>query len=390
MYALGIYRGLAALLKKEKGAIEVISLHEDVKQVDIRPEYSVATGLETRQVVRREVVLKLKREKEILKALPFQIEASIPFPLDQTILAPLLYPEGKVVVFAAAEASLKEHLSDGIEPDIVSALPAALARYAALHYPDLKQFYLLHDETALAVMDGKIAVSQSFSPEEKERARAHVLSKCGPIEQLEELPPYAAPIGLALEALAEDGHSLQFLQGAYTSPKEKKREASRCFLYGAVSLCLCLTAAAASFFISHAQESALQERLDGLLGESGASLETRVEEWRGQLAEERKQFPLHAPVVPLSDFLAWASDREEEIDIVRLHYSLVKYPKMGANLERYQVKVDLELTAPTPTVARAFLEALRKSEKIVDTQKEISWTPSDGKYRAAFYLRNTV
>lgn len=103
MKFIGVYQDQIAVLKKENNRILVENLLTDVKLLDTIKQKTVISGLPTHAIARREVCLDLKRSKEILATLPFQIEPLTPFPIEETVVCPLLYkaPNGgtEVVVF---------------------------------------------------------------------------------------------------------------------------------------------------------------------------------------------------------------------------------------------------------------------------------------------------
>ena len=56
--------------------------------------------------------------------------------------------------------------------------------------------------------------------------------------------------------------------------------------------------------------------------------------------------------------------------------------------EKYQVKVDLEMVAPTPKMARELHTALITPNDFVDPKAEVKWAASRGKYQTSFYLKD--
>jgi type IV pilus assembly protein PilM len=90
---------------------------------------------------------------------------------------------------------------------------------------------------------------------------------------------------------------------------------------------------------------------------------------------------------PLKDVLAWLSSKKHEINITHLNYALIKYPKMGESHEPYQVKVILEFTAPTPTIAREFYDSLLQDDRLVNTKQVVTWDASQNTYKVSFIVR---
>jgi len=59
------------------------------------------------------------------------------------------------------------------------------------------------------------------------------------------------------------------------------------------------------------------------------------------------------------------------LQIENLSYSMVKRPELTKKQERYQVKVELEFTSPTPKLAREFHDALIAPNDLVDPKGDI-------------------
>ncbi|MES2345820.1 MAG: hypothetical protein V4494_07785 [Chlamydiota bacterium] len=158
MYALGLHTDghllKAALLCREKKqiSVELVRTFNFKETSDIlsfltpilaNKKAVIVTGLDTWEVLLREIDIKLKNKKEILSVLPFQSEGQIPYPLEEAILVPFLQDKknemSKVTILATRKKVLLEHLEKmneyHIDPDWVSAIPAALWRYAKSYFP---------------------------------------------------------------------------------------------------------------------------------------------------------------------------------------------------------------------------------------------------------------
>jgi hypothetical protein len=395
MYALGIHIDgevlRAALVIKIKNKIQVeFTRTVNVKQFDTiwdglqGKEAIIATGLEPTAMVRRETFLQLKTERAILRALPFQVETLIPYPADDMILVPRLYPNEQVL-FATTKALLKTHLEYhqalGIDPEVVSATGVALSRWGKWNYPETENLCLMHQGCCVLTIGEKIATLQAY--EHAERMKAFVLNKHPEANIVVVEDPYAIPIGLALDALSGSG-----LQLRRSSAKSEARKKKRMVKYAAACAALTLCIAGAGFYKTTSYEKKLTANINAVLGSSALSLSDRVADWEASLSAQRKMFPL-APTVPsVADLLAWLSSKKQEIDVVRLHYALVKYPKLGEGTEPYQAKVELEFNAPSPTTAREFHDALLKDDPFVNNKQEVSWSVEQNRYKTSFYLRS--
>lgn len=112
-------------------------------------------------------------------------------------------------------------------------------------------------------------------------------------------------------------------------------------------------------------------------------------------------FPLQPNVPLVSDVLAWISSHPNFINkqkegenasssmqIVNFSYTMVKRPEPTKKQEKYQVKVELEFTSPTPKTAREFHDALIAPNDIVDAKGEIKWNSNRDLYKTSFYLKD--
>lgn len=109
-------------------------------------------------------------------------------------------------------------------------------------------------------------------------------------------------------------------------------------------------------------------------------------------------FPLFPNTPRVSDLLAWLSSHPSlqciqgqdcpQVSIEALSYTMVKRPEMNKKNEKYQVKIDLEFSTSSPTVAREFHDALISPNDFIDPKGEIKWNATKGKYRTSFFLRD--
>jgi hypothetical protein len=368
MNCLGISKEGAALLCKRENRIELEWSGPNVKPLDMKVH--VVTGLDTSFVVRRETALKLKKEKEIVAALPFQVENLIPFPQQETILQPCLLPQGEIVLFATQKAFLRHHLlemaSQGIDPDQVACVPIALHRWGKWRFPSHTNLCILSSDCCTLSLGEKVAFAQNF--QDRERILALIKSKYPevPIVEAEE---FAIPIGLALEGFFR---TVQFRQGEFTPLKHKNRIRQWQWSYVAAALFLAATIFGVGSYQIGQKKFALQSKLSQYGAPEGGSLQERLDAWEKGLISQ----PSLAQTTPLvTELLHWFSTLQAEIDIIHLHYALPT------------AKVDLDFKAPSPAVARAFHELLLQGPAFVDATKEITWNTTQDRYKTSFYLK---
>ncbi len=121
--------------------------------------------------------------------------------------------------------------------------------------------------------------------------------------------------------------------------------------------------------------------------------------WLLTTVDRQTSYPLHPDIPRMTDTISWLSlqiadiakatpPSNEKFEIQTLHYQLVKHPTKNHPKERYQVRVDIEFLTPSVALARAFHERLVNNNTLVDNTSEVKWTPSNGKYRASFFLKD--
>jgi type IV pilus assembly protein PilM len=440
-----------ALLRRHNKTIEIELLRSfplaDVKplymleSVLAEKKVDLVTGLDASEVLLRQIDFKLRMKRQILAVLPFQVETLIPYPLEEAILLPFFKrkdQETSVTLLSTTQNHLKRHLEFintlEVDPDFVSCAPAALFRTARFLYPEHPSLYLLHfgtHKSLFAVMvDGALALSHTLNmgsqsllenpqafqneldrqlafakkklpklpeaflltgqtnPQRKELTFAHTV-----LESETDLS-YALPIGLALDGLLRDPQTVQFRKGAFVPPLHVKKRLKQ--LGMAVSLCL--AAALFTWTCGHFVLASRKAGLHAALQQNGRdqeNLEDALFEWEEALASKKHSFPYFPTVPKVSDALAWlsthpqliAEEEKEKIEIKNFRYLLTKYPKIGEKTEPYQAKVELEFTATSPRLARAFHDALMRGDRLVNAKQEITWKAHQNTYQTSFFLR---
>lgn len=112
----------------------------------------LTTGLAGSSVLVRQLRLDLLKESDIDSVLPLEAEPHLPFPVEQALLCRQVIQKSEsgslLTVTAAQEEELSRHLdfyrSQGIEPERVTAEPAALAAWSQLLPPSSHPRLLIH------------------------------------------------------------------------------------------------------------------------------------------------------------------------------------------------------------------------------------------------------
>lgn len=205
------------------------------------------------------------------------------------------------------------------------------------------------------------------------------------------LQAYAIPIGLGIDILHRDTHTLQFRRASNLHPALVKKRMKRALIYAATCLSLAAVMAISGHFLIQHRERHVAKGVEH--HSKHRPLPQQVEEWEKALETQRLSFA-YLPTVPkVSDVLAWLSthpilvgNSEGTIDIKRIRYQLIKYPKLGVSSEPYQAQVELEFSASSPRIAREFHEALLKGDRIVNAKQQITWTTRENSFFTSFYL----
>ena len=132
------------------------------------------TSLYIEDVLVRQLEVKLKKESDIDAVLAFQSEPLLPYPSDQAIIDRI--PLGattdgtQLSILAAKKDHIQHHLdqwkSMGVEPEIVSCAPAALAEFAKFFLPTQSFLFVVHigatTTSCVLVKEGKLIGAQVF------------------------------------------------------------------------------------------------------------------------------------------------------------------------------------------------------------------------------------
>lgn len=251
---------------------------------------------------------------------------------------------------------------------------------------------------------------------------------------LSELQKFALPIGAALTALPTYKQAVNFRQSEFAYPYPWKRYKQPVTLY----LGLCAALAVAFYlmslaYTSYREDQVRQEYSDLLqfmhkpyleferefetkaagknLSEQAEVLDIKsltqkdIAERLEYLDKELQSSPYYYPLMPnvptVSDIFAWLSTHPNVVakdpktgsakpllEIENFNYTMVKRPDQTKKQEKYQVKVEIEFSSPTPKLAREFHDALIAPNAFVDPKGEVKWSTNRGLYRASFFLKD--
>lgn len=248
-----------------------------------------------------------------------------------------------------------------------------------------------------------------------------------------ELLSYAVPIGLALSSLPGRSHCIDFRQQEWAYPHPWRRLKVPMLLYFASVLLLTFSfyffgqqylnnyenqlkqhyiELLASMSKSHedfetafvTKNSKAHELFNGEIPKieqlSREELAQRMAFLQKELQNTPDSFPLFANTPRVSDVLAWLTDhpaafmideqgnRQPKLQIENFNYTMLKRPQQSKKQEKYQVKVELEFSSPTPKWAREFHDALIAPNDWIDPKGEVKWSSNRGKYKTSFFLKD--
>lgn len=412
----------------------------------------IAGALPGREVLLRPLEIPVKKDKDMAAAVEFQIEPLLPYPLDKCILQSVNIEKNalgsQLTILSAKKDHLRNYLTElkdlSIDPDVVTSIPSALSAFAQLLPESEDPLILMYlgekEGTCVLVEKEKPLMSRSFTLE-KNDIRKTVLSmtasqknkKLGSLilfckdddiaEMIQEvtgqivvypsapglnispedLQTYGFCIGVALAAAGKQPSN--FRQKEFSFSKPWKTFKKPLIAYFTLGTFLSLSLFGMEKWILRHEEKQIHASFASLLTEEGIAGTAPIQrnEMYAKLSEIQKHihnkpdtFPL-LPLVPkVSDLLAWLSTHPlitsengaAPVELESIHYTMVKRPEFTKRNEHYLVKVELEFLADNPALARAFHEALLAPNPFVNPKLEVQWTPSKGKYRTSFYLKD--
>lgn len=128
---------------------------------------------------------------------------------------------------------------------------------------------------------------------------------------------------------------------------------------------------------------------------SSEEIKDRLYFLENHLSSRQEEMVLHPDIPRVSDLLEWLSNhpkvgnnQEETLQLQQLSYFMIKRPEKGKLRDRYSVRVELEFSAPNPTMAREFHDALLAPNTFVDPKNEVKWSVQKNRYRITFFLKD--
>ena len=261
------------------------------------------------------------------------------------------------------------------------------------------------------------------------------LLACAPAEQYSsrDLLKYAVPIGLAIGSLSNRSHCIDFRreEAAYPNPW-KRLKFPLAIYFTSMLLLACMFYFFSAQYLKYQESEVKQMYIDLLSGMNKShedfeialapknakssdsvsneivpierfnqnDLIQRISLIQKELQASPDSFPLYANTPRVSDFLAWLQKHpaaveldgegkiQPKLQIENFNYMMVKRPQQGKKQDKYQVKIELEFSSPTPKWAREFHDALIAPNDWIDPKGEVKWNTNRGKYKTSFFLKD--
>lgn len=410
------------------------------------------SAVSTRDVLIRPCEIELKKKKDVITALEFHVEPLLPYPLEKAIVQSQIMGLRENTTLLSVCAMRQDHLAShlevlklhGLEPESVTSRSHALAALSPLLSQTQAPFLIVHegeDELAIVLVEKGIVLAARIVESKKDQAleiekillsfaAAHKTKAYEAIyffgkdpvlktlfQNLSDKPllPPSSPLlslthdewihyGLAIgTALAFK--SVNFRQKEFAYPRPFKRLKGPLATYFTLALLLAGSIGLIGEMTINQKKEVIEKAYRALLKDVDKKLDTlpgSSEKYALVLNGIEKEirakpeiFSLLPQVPKVKEVLSWltsltgpAGKEGAPIIIEALHYQMVTRPDFAQKKERYRVRVDLEWSAQDLTAARAFQEALKSDNSLVDTAEEIQMFQTRGKYKASFFLKD--
>ncbi len=151
----------------------LLQTKEGQELLKLAKDHLIITGLGQNELLIRQLEIKLKKIRDIPAVLPFQAEPLLPFPVEQALLDSL--PRGEsadstlLTLVAARRDYVERHLEQlqqiDLDPEVIGAIPVALAAFGSFYSHQQQPYYHLHigssSSIGLLIEEGRLIASQS-------------------------------------------------------------------------------------------------------------------------------------------------------------------------------------------------------------------------------------
>jgi hypothetical protein len=413
---------------------------------------NIISVIDSKDVLIRQLDLPLDKKAEVLAAIHFQSATLLPYPPSEGVLHTdcLFADKGKshINIYAVKKEAIKSHIKQldalDIVPDKTVSAPQALARFASTLTTNLNPQLLVYiaepDISCVLVSGGfpikhfTISAQKSLATELKkislslaQYGKAGYFEKiilCGQAtdelraalsEQLDKpisfpestqydissdkLRSFALAIGAALTWNWTENFSKGFISSERFMAKLRHPLTFLCSALAALCIGTALLGWAS---ISH-KKRVISQQFEKLLQQEGRaplSFENEkdffahIQSLNEDIQNRKDTFALF-PIVPtVSEFMSWVSrhpilNKNSDIKVQAIHYSLIKRPTSTRPRECYQVKVLMDIVIKNPDLAKNLQELLSQEMLMIDHRHDVQWSSGkDNHYHVGFILKD--
>lgn len=242
--------------------------------------------------------------------------------------------------------------------------------------------------------DGVFKIIYSFSQNEK---TPHIITgRLDAFKHLQELiigknptmyplsieeQTYAVSIGSALEKYQKE--PLSFLKDIFFSNKMWKKMG----LFGFILLSFSLILSSMFFYFATKLEKEKKIALTNELSSITSSSMVDLDAWIVNQENIKASILPSKKGVKFSEFVAWLSRKQNDVDIIDLQFKNVSFPKLETPQTSLVTKVDITFKATSNTQARQFHDQIMKDAVMVDSAKEVRLEHLKDSYSLSFYLK---
>ncbi len=204
---------------------------------------------------------------------------------------------------------------------------------------------------------------------------------------------YATAIGLALAQTRSD--SIQLRQDEFFPQKNWRKLGLFATTLFAIALFFSGVLLFSGIQSIHSKKQALLTSILPSLQRGG--LKGSIDQWIATIEANNKEYPYIPQAPTVTEVLTWLSSHPllqqvaqegDPIDILDIHYQMVKCPKVERTKEPYLAKVAIEFRFKNAMNARKLHETIREGDPKIDTKSEITWDVLHDSYRISFFLNN--
>jgi len=181
----------AAVVRSRKGVLQLerlISLPDSGQPISLKklfPTTLVVTAIEAPATLVRPLTIPLVKERDLQATLPFQAEPLLPYPIEEAVIEKIVLQRAAGSTMLSLLSVSKEHVAEhiaswqkiAIEPEVVSAVPAALAAFSLYIAAAAPLHFVVHvgDEQTCCILarNGLLLAAQAFSSGSSHLIRAY-------------------------------------------------------------------------------------------------------------------------------------------------------------------------------------------------------------------------